>query len=376
MKKTVARLQEAVSSSSWSIFRPQYSWPSGPDVNGWPNMDGPLGCIRVFTLPKSLVAGRVQKDAYKKTRVRVYMEDYAPVDLPTGRSTEDVIYERDIHIWTDGSAQDNGSSICTAGSAWTSDLQLSDKVMLTGAVLSNNVAEVAAIVQCLMAWRDAHITIHTDSTLVLGLLKGGLLAMERDGWGDAPRHMSRGPSTPLLQYLLYLLRDRTGRISFIKAKAHGDDLNNNMADKLANEGRISGRVFDISTLTVPQGWIDVAPVLCHQPLDYLTRLVVRNRTLAPTGTIKFGAFSDRWTVMIGTLFDKVLDPGNHVERVWSITIPEGLKEVLWKEMNGALVLGHRYYGTRYKKSDMGRACPCGQEMSLGHVLLGCTKYNI
>ena len=27
-------------------------------------------------------------------------------------------------------------------------------------------------------------------------------------------------------------------------------------------------------------------------------------------------------------------------------IPEGMKEVLWKEMNGAQVLGHRYYGTR------------------------------
>jgi len=233
-------------------------------------MDGPLGCIRVFTLPKSLIAGRVQKDAYKKTRVRVYMEDYTRADLPISRSAEDIVYERDIHVWTDGSAQDNGSDTCTAGSAWTSDLQISDKVMLTGAVLSNNVAEVAAIAQCLMAWRDAHIMVHTDSTFVLGLLKGGLLAMERDGWGDAPRHMSHRPPTLLLQYLLYLLRDRTGRISFVKAKAHGDDLNNNIADRLANEGRILGHVFDISAIVIPQGWVDIAPVLCHQPLDYLT----------------------------------------------------------------------------------------------------------
>jgi len=376
LKKTVRRLQEAMGSSSWSIFRPWYGWPSGPDVNVWPNMDGPLGCIRVFTLPKSLVAGRVQKDAYKKTRVRVYMEDYTPASLPLSRQVENIIYKRDIHIWTDGSAQDNRSDICMAGSAWISDLLFSDKVMLTGAMLSNNVAEAAAIIQCLMAWRDAHITIHTDSTFVLGLIEGGLLAMERDGWGDAPRHMSRGPPTPLLQYLLYLLRDRTGRISFVKAKAHGDDLNNNIADRLANEGQVSGRVFDISALVVPQGWIDIAPVLCHQPLNYLTQLVVHNRIPAPTGTNKFGAFLDRWTVMIGTLFNKVLDPGSHIKKVWSITIPEGLKEVLWKEMNGALVLGHRYYSTKNKKSDMGWVCPCEQEMSLGHILLGCTKYDL
>jgi len=158
------------------------------------------------------------------------------------------VYNRDIHIWTDGSADKNGRDNCTAGSAWVLDLQLSDKIMLTGAVLSNNVAEVAAVVLCLLTWRNAHIVIHTDSTYVLGLLKGGLLAMEQDGWGDAPRHMSRGPPTPLLQLLLYLLRDRTGRLEFMKAKAHGDDIMNNLADTLANEGHAAGRVFDISTI--------------------------------------------------------------------------------------------------------------------------------
>jgi len=44
-------------------------------------------------------------------------------------------------------------------------------------------------------------------------------------------------------------------------------------------------------------------------------------------------------------------------------------------MNSALVLGHRYYSTK-KKSDMGRVCLCSQEMSLRHILLGCTKYDL
>jgi len=96
----------------------------------------------------------------------------------------------------------------------------------------------------------------------------------------------------------------------------------------------------------------------------MTKLVVQYRITVPTSTIKFGSFSDRWVVMIGTMFNKVLDPGNHVRNVWNISVPEGLKEVLWKEMNGALVIGHRYYGTKNKKSDMGRICWCGIEMSL------------
>jgi len=151
---------------------------------------------------------------------------------------------------------------------------------------------------------------------------------------------------------------------------------NNQADKLANKGRTSGRVFDISSIEIPEGWIDTAPVLCHQPLDYLTKQVVRRRVRVPASTLKFESFSDRWTVLLGNMFSVVLDLGNHIGKVWKLSVPEGLKEVLWKEMNGALVLSHRYYGNRTVKSDMGRFCLCGVEMSLGHILLGCGSYKL
>jgi len=376
LKKTVSAMKELIHASSWSPLRHMGALHTHPSTNVWPNMDGPLGCVRIFTAPKSIIVGRVVKDVYKRTRVRNHMVDYTPAALPSSRHADHIIYDRDIHIWTDGSAKDNGTDICTAGSAWVLDLQFSDAVSLTGSVLSNNVAEVAAIVLCLRAWRDAHIVIHTDSTFVLGLLKGGLLAMEQDGWGDAPRHLSRGPPTPLLQTLLYLLRDRTGRLRFEKAKAHGNDIMNNLADKLTNEGCLKGRVFDIGSLAVPDGWVDTAPVLCHQPLDYLTRLVVHARVGAPAKTMKFEAFSNRWMVSLGHMFGVVLDPGNYIKELWSLTIPEGMKEVLWKEMNGAQVLGHRYFGQGHAKSDLGRYCKCGVEMTLGHVLLGCGAYRI
>jgi len=376
LKKTVSAMKELIHASGWSPLRNMGALCVHPSVNIWPAMNGPLGCMRIFTAPKLIIVGRVVKDAYKKTRVRDHMIDYAPATPPAARRADPITFERDIHIWTDGSAKDNGADTCTAGSAWVSDLQFRDTVSLTGAVLSNNVAEVAAVVLCLMAWRDAHIVIHTDSTFVLGLVKGGLLAMERDGWGDAPRHFSRGPPTPLLQTFLYLLRDRTGRLRFEKAKAHGDDNMNNLADELANEGRAKGRVLNIGSLTVPGGWVDTAPVLCHQPLDFLTKLVIRARVGAPAKTMRFEAFSDRWMVTLGHMFGVVLDPGSHIGKLWSLTVPEGLKEVLWKEMNSAQVLGHRYFGQGHTKSDMGRFCPCGLEMTLGHILLGCAAYKL
>jgi len=376
LKKTVSAMKELVHALSWSPLRNLGTLGAHPSVNVWPNMNGPLGCVRIFMALRSIIVGRIIKDAYKKTRVRNHMVEYTPAAPPATRRADSIAYDRDIHVWTDGSAKDNGTDVCTAGSAWVSDMQFQDTVSLTGATLSNNVTEVAAVVLCLMAWRDAHIVIHTDSTFVLGLLGGGLLAMERDGWGDAPRHLSRGPPTPLLQTLLYLLWDRTGRLRFEKAKAHGDDVMNNLADKLANEGRAKGRLLDVGSLTVPSGWVDTAPVLCHQPLDYLTKLVVCARIGAPAKTLKFEAFSDRWMVTLGHMFGVVLDPGNYIGKVWSLTIPEGMKEVLWKEMNRAQVLGHRYYGQGHTKSDMGRLCLCGMEMTLGHILLGCSAYML
>jgi len=376
LKKTVTAMRSAIESSAWSPLANYGSGRRDPSINIWPDMTNPMGCVRVFTAPRSMVSGRIVKDAYKASRVRIHMEEYVPVEKAVLRRRDDIVYSNDIHVWTDGSAEDNGTDGCTAGSAWVSSLQLRDAVSLRGAALSNNVAELAAVVLCLLTWQDAHIVVHTDSTFVLGLLKGGLLAMERDGWGDAPRHMSRGPTTPLLRSLLYLLRDRTGRIRFVKAKAHSDDVMNNLADELAKEGRVKGRPFDIGALTVPHGWVDSSPVLCHQPLDYLTKLTVRARIQAPATTIKFGAFLDRWTVEIGNMFGVVLDPGSYVGKIWSLTIQEGLKEVLWKEMNGAQVLGHRYYSTRLIKSDLGRFCVCGEEMSLRHILIGCSSYAL
>jgi len=374
--KTLAAIKGAVESSTWSPLENYGSGPRNAHINIWPDMSGPLGCIRVFTAPQSIITGRIVRDAYKASRVRIPMEDYTPPVRTHLRQRNMVVYDGDVHVWTDGSAEANGTDGCTAGSAWVSPLQLSDSVSLTGTVLSNNVAEVAAVVLCLLAWRDAHIVIHTDSTYVLGLLKGGLLAMERDSWGDAPRHMRRGPATPLLQFLLYLLRDRTGRIDFVKAKAHGDDSMNNLADALANEGHMKGHIFDIGAIRIPAGWVDVAPVLCHQPLNYLTALTVWAKVQTLTDTIKFGVFLDRWVITIRNMFGVVLDLGNHIGKVWNLSIPEGLKEVLWKEMNGAQVLGHRYYGTGLAKSDLGRFCSCGDEMTLQHILVGCEAYGL
>jgi len=257
-----------------------------------------------------------------------------------------------MHIWTDGSVLDNGLESCMAGAAWVSDLELYDCVSLNGIPMTNNVAEVAAITLCLAVWRGYNVVIHTDSTYVLGLIKGNLLAMERDGWGNFPQTGQSASSLPLFKHL-FLLRSHGGNVEFVKAKAHGDDMWNNRADSLANEGWVSGRPYDLWSLFTPDGWIDHQPVLAHQPLSYLTRLVVRDTVLPPLTRWKAGPFCDRWVVSMARIFGVYLDMDIYAPLVWKINVPLGFKETLWREMHQAQAIGHRYHSMR----DLMRTCP-------------------
>jgi len=57
LKKTVTAMKELVHASSWSPLRSLGASGAHPSVNIWPSMNSPLGCIRIFTAPKSLIVG-------------------------------------------------------------------------------------------------------------------------------------------------------------------------------------------------------------------------------------------------------------------------------------------------------------------------------
>ena len=79
LSKTLSAMKDAIGSSTWSPLENYGSGPKSAHVNIWPNMAGPLGCVRVFTAPCSIIVGRMVRDAYKASRVRLPKEDYTPV---------------------------------------------------------------------------------------------------------------------------------------------------------------------------------------------------------------------------------------------------------------------------------------------------------
>ena len=162
----------------------------------------------------------------------------------------------EIDVWTDGSAVDNGLEVCSAGAAWSTVSHISACASLQGLPLSNNVAEVAAVIMALMSWPSGPLHIHTDSSFVLRLVRGGLLALERDGWPGFPWvSVSSAPAPAwmlhLFQFLLFLLRSHAGPLQFSWVKAHANDVMNNTVDALAKEGLASSPVFHLDDLHVP-----------------------------------------------------------------------------------------------------------------------------
>ena len=282
-----------------------------------------------------------------------------------------------VNIWTDGSASANGHESCIAGSAWITDFHVSDHASLRSFHPSNNLAEVVAVIMALQSWPTSDLHIHTDSTFVLGLIEGSLLAHERDGWQsfrllDAALCSDARSHANIFRFLLYLLRSHVGRLDFSWVKGHSSDPMNCLADALANEGRIDGRVLDLGSFRPPPGWVDVSPVLNGTPLHDITTSLISAIIPIPLISDKFRVFRSQWYWFFRSVFSRSLDFGLYFSHIWSANLPAGFRNLIWKDSSAALPIGHRYHGPL---DDM-RFCPCSCPLSLSHILSGCDSFPI
>jgi len=364
----------------------------GRKVKVWPAMKGALGCASILGKAPSLLLPqvgiatfwaqamamplRLVKQLYPPTRRGWIALCTFPTAGPPPRWPPNHRHERvALSVWTNGSATHNSDERCVAGASWCAKNGVTSHAWVTGAIPTNNMAEEVAVVMALLAWPSMDLRIHMDSRYVLELVDGGLLAMEQDGWLDLPYGNWVVPVslTPLHKHLLYLLWWHNTGLSFAWVKGHLGDKMNNWADTLAKRGAEDPLwEFDVVTLWTPKGWVDDAPVLNHQSLAHLTYCMVREATPNPLLGTKFRPFCKDWTKWVEEQFGARLDILRHFPTLWWMDAPVGLKELLWKAASGSLPLGHHWYG----KSDLGRTCRCGTEMSLPHVWSGCAAYDV
>ena len=309
--------------------------PHHEDISIWPDMPDALGCIHAFTAPQSIVATHIHMcSSTGKFAMAPYQPHLARLSIGPPSGNPDT-----INLWTDGSALDNGLETCTAGSAWVSDLYIHTSVSLAGVPLSNNIAEVTAVILALRSWPGRHLHIYTDSKFVLKLVHGGLLSLEHNGWPDFPWLChTTGPLaihlSTLYQHLLYRLQAHSAPLEFSWIKAHQGHCFNEMADFYAKEGCDSRAPMCLDLLHTPPGWVDLAPVLCSTSLSSLTRFLVRHTLPCPITNHRVSPIADKWTYFMRRSFDTKVDLGMCLPCIWKLCIPAGLHELLWNNEPG------------------------------------------
>ena len=388
-------------------------------VRIWPKMKNALGCARILTGTHSLLAPSKLVRNWTDEQLGNNPSKFGPYPAHSPAMHDDFppASQETVHVWTNGSAYDNGLDSCVAGAAWVLSHGATYSAWIIDGPASNNIAEVVAVVMSLLSWKHTDLVVHTDSMYVIRLVKGELLAMERDGWIDSKLSMRplrpwsiQAPdvlpdnvsSSDLFKYLLYLLRSHDGSISFQWVKAHNSDVYNSQADELAKAAALSNdRLFSVAFMRLPENWVDTGPTLNHQSVQFLTETIVKHRTPLPAFYEKSALFRHAWSEWASGESTAWLDITHHIPNIWSINIPPQLRELLWKEINGSLPLGCSWT-SRVK---LGQACPCndrivdyrhvwvsprcentnglrvikcrcGDTVSLAHIWKGCTHYDM
>ncbi len=370
-------------SSCWRVAgnRPT-NHMSGRHVRVWPCMNNALGCARILSGSHSLLAPSKLIRPWSTYQLDNNPSKFGPYPAHALAEHDDVAPTTlsTVKLWTDGSAFNNGLDSCIAGAAWASSHSATGSARLLDTPLSNNVAEVAAVVLALLSWQHSDVLIHTDSRYMLNLVSGQLLAMERDGWTDnrlslrPPRSWdaptSHGlpdivSSATLLRYLLYLLCSHDGYVEFKWVKAHNGNEMNSLADELAKQATLSySHIFSLASLSVPPNWVDDGPVLNHQSLSFLTSSIILGTVILPVMGGKSADFCRRWSSWATGFSLGWMDVTHHIPNLWKINIPTQLRELLWKEINGSLPLGCAWAS----KVKWGQLCPCNEhELTMQHV---------
>jgi ribonuclease HI len=349
----------SLSQSAWSpALRPPP--PEGVVAASLPDLPRPESYL-TFLSPRSILFQKYSKSQ----NILAHSSQPPPSPPPSLPRRRAPLSRASIDVWTDGSALANGLSSCTAGAAWTTPYMLEASYQLVGPSLSNNVAEVAAVISALMFWRHQNLIVHTDSSYVLGLVHGGLTSLERAGWWNA------GIPTNLLVYLLFSIRSHGAPLLFVKAAAHSTDAYNCHADSLAKSGRTSGPILRLLNLVAPPGWVSPAPFLVGCPLAASTGLIARTSSPSPLYRALTLEFLLHWYTCLRDRLGIRIEKSRYFSRLWTINVPPSLRDILWRHAHNAIPLGAPFRGP-----DLGKTCRCGAVLSLPHMWQSCPAYDL
>ncbi|KAG8921831.1 hypothetical protein FRC00_008182 [Tulasnella sp. 408] len=267
-----------------------------------------------------------------------------------------------IVLWTDGSATDFGKKTQKVGfGIWSEDETYRTSSKLTSEPVTNNRAELIAVVMALMMVPpDAHVVIHTDSQYVITGITSTKTTWEDQGWLGVQ-------NADAWQKALYLIRKRTAKTSIQKVAAHTGVRGNEEADALAKAGA-EGEVELAPYLDVPNGWQLMGARI--QKLSYSSAYEwIRRKETKPKET--------RSPQNVERVLEELLD--SHDLRLTEAKLWRSLREpYIRREISDFLWLmihGRSQCGTMFSKWGLGwddlQFCECGAVELMEHILKDC-----
>lgn len=240
-----------------------------------------------------------------------------------------------IEIYTDGSSLLNGWENSTAGIGnWhREDSMRNVALKLSGPAQTNQRAELAAILAALQFnSSDDDLLIYSDSLTSLSTICHKLQRYEDIGWNKVK-------NSDILMQITDELRTRQGTCEFQWVKAHENNEGNNMADELANQGRIGDDYFILgeSNCANSRAIHDGARLCALEMKDIYSILTAR--LTDGKGEIKRAERIEEAKEM--TEIETGLRPSteNIVERIWRLPTYPRARDLIWSITVGRIKLG-------------------------------------
>lgn len=152
-----------------------------------------------------------------------------------------------MRIYTDGACSNNGYDDSKAGYGFVVVDDNDEMLFTTSEAVpddfeqTNNIAELLAIVETLWWLEDnclptEEIKIFSDSAYCINGINSWMGSWVKNGWKRAGNKSIK--NLALWQAIYKFIEESGFKVEFIKVKGHADDHWNNMADRLAVEGRM------------------------------------------------------------------------------------------------------------------------------------------
>ena len=315
-----------------------------PDVTG----KSPMDEIRIF--------GRKEKYKTRKAKDKTLKRKPAYRRGQNGPEAEE-----EIILYTDGSSTKNGAenSIGGAGIWHEEDSLFNRSIRIPGKGVTNNEAELTAIMEAVKMNCTAKMTIRSDSKMVLdGIIKNHKNWEDND-WLDIENRKK-------WEELLYRLRQRRGPTVFRWVKGHDKEEGNEMADKLAEEGTRKVQE-DVITYFKDKKFTVRGARLSEMTQKKAYRLIVRKKKRTK---------NERRDVNLINTKDEIERLSGYrpsTKQLWKGMRNEDIRskvnDLLWTMMHERIRCGK--YFQNIPGWEEKQYCQCGEVETIDHILLEC-----